>query len=329
MAKNSHIKMEPRLLDRVRNSIRLKNYSYATEQSYVQWIKRYILFHGKRHPNDMGRPEVESFLQHLAVKGDVAGGTQNQALSALIFLYKIVLKQPLGHVDVMWAKKPKTLPVVLTIPEVQAVFQNLHGIALLASQLLYGSGLRLNECLGLRVQDIDFGQKIITVRSGKGLKDRTTPLATKLIDPIQQQLRYAKSLHHKDLQSGLGRVSLPNALARKYPNADREWIWQYLFPSKTLSKNPRDDNGLLYRHHLHDSTIQKAVRSAGKQAGLSKRVSPHVFRHSFATHLLERGTDIRTIQQLLGHKDLNTTMIYTHVVNRSAMGVRSPLDDFD
>ena len=322
---NENTKQQPRLLDRVRSAVRLKNYSYSTEQTYVHWTRRFILFHEKRHPAQMGRKEVEEFLRHLAVNGDVTSSTQNQALSALIFLYKVVLNAPLGHVEVLWAKKRKRLPVVLTQQEVQAVLSHLSGEPLLVSQLLYGAGLRLNECLGLRVQDVDLATRIITVRDGKGGVDRTTVLPATLLQDLGEQLEYARQLHHRDLQNGQGRASLPYALARKYPNANREWIWQFIFPSRTLAVDPRNDNGTLYRHHLHQSTIQKAVRAAAIRSEINKRVSPHVFRHSFATHLLENGTDIRKIQTLLGHKDLNTTMIYTHVAHIDTTSVRSPL----
>lgn len=318
---------KPKLLDQVRHSLRLKNYSYRTEQAYVRWIKRYILYHNKRHPAEMGRPQVESFLKYLAVERDVAASTQNQALSALLFLYEHVLQQPLGTLDVLWAKKPKRLPVVLTRTEVQKVLRHLSGTSLLVAQLLYGGGLRLNECLRLRIKDVDFGQRLIMVRDGKGQKDRTTMLPEKIVPALQHQLQDAKALHHQDLQRGHGRASLPNALGKKYPNANREWKWQYVFPSHSLSPDPRSDDGVLYRHHLHASTVQRAVRRAAKKAGIDKRVTPHTFRHSFATHLLESGYDIRTIQELLGHKDVKTTMIYTHVVNRGVMGVQNPLDE--
>ncbi|MCA9994449.1 MAG: integron integrase [Anaerolineales bacterium] len=319
---------KPKLLDQVKERIRLRNYSYRTEQSYVGWTKRYILFHDKKHPAEMGKPEVEAFLKHLALQRNVAASTQNQALSALLFLYNDVLEQPLGYVDVLWAKKPTRLPVVLTRTEVQAVFSQLTGIPLLISQLLYGGGLRVMEGLRLRVQDIDFGQRLIVVRDGKGQKDRTTPLPERLIEDLQHHLETVQALHHDDLQRGHGRAPLPTALATKYPNAETAWQWQFVFPSTTLSLNPRGDGKMLYRYHLHESTIQRAVKQAAEAAQIPKRVSPHTFRHSFATHLLERGTDIRTIQELLGHKNLQTTMVYTHVVNRGAMGVRSPLDDF-
>jgi len=316
-----------KLLDRMRDKIRLKNYAYRTEKSYIQWAKRYILYHQKRHPEEMGNVEVEAFLTHLAVEGHVAASTQNQALSALLFLYGEVLDKPLHEVDVTWAKKPVRLPIVLTKAEVSDVMQYLSGVPLLVTQLLYGGGLRLTEGLGLRIQDVDFGQKMIVVRDGKGQKDRTTTLPDAIVQPLSIHLQMVKAKHHRELQQGNGRAPLPTALAKKYPNAESEWVWQFVFPSKTLSKNPRGEDTRLYRYHLHESTIQRAVREAAKQAGISKRVTPHVFRHSFATHLLEAGYDIRTIQELLGHKDVQTTMIYTHVAQRGVMGVRSPLDE--
>lgn len=318
---------KPKLLDQVRQTIRVKNYSYRTEKSYVYWIKKYILFHGKRHPNDMGAPEIEAFLTHLAVEQHVAASTQNQALSALLFLYREVLKMPIEWVDVTWAKKPARLPVVLTNSEVRVVMGHLSGVSLLVTQLLYGSGLRVNEALRLRVKDVDFGQKLVIVRDGKGYKDRSTVLPAQVVPGLRHHLETARELHHQDLEQGNGRTSLPYALARKYPNANREWKWQYIFPSQTLSKDPQSDDHTLYRHHLHASTIQKAVKHAARKAGIDKLVTPHTFRHSFATHLLEAGYDIRTIQELLGHKNVKTTMIYTHVANLGARGVRSPLDE--
>lgn len=275
----------------------------------------------------MGRDEIEAFLTHLAVEGNVAASTQNQALSALLFLYNEVLRKPLDFVEVTWAKKPVRLPVVLTKEEVSAVMQQLSGTPLLIVQLLYGGGLRLTECLRLRVQDVDFGQKQLLVRDGKGQKDRTTTLPEFVIAPLQVHLSIVKKLHHEDLQQGFGFAPLPTALARKYPNAETEWLWQFVFPSANLSKNPRGSDERLYRYHLHESTVQRAVRQAAKLAKIGKRVSPHAFRHSFATHLLEAGYDLRTIQELLGHKDVKTTMIYTHVANRGVLGVRSPLDE--
>mgnify|MGYP002622752349 CR=1 FL=1 len=275
----------------------------------------------------MGRDEIESFLTHLAVEGNVAASTQNQALSALLFLYNEVLRKPLDFVEVTWAKKPVRLPVVLTKAEVSAVIAHLSGISLLIVQLLYGSGLRLTECLRLRVQDVDFGQKILFVRDGKGQKDRTTTFPEAVVAPMQSHLHSVKQLHHEDLQQGFGYAPLPTALSRKYPNAETEWLWQFVFPSANLSKNPRGKDDKLYRYHLHESTVQRSVRRAAKLAKIGKRVTPHTFRHSFATHLLESGYDIRTIQELLGHKDVKTTMIYTHVANRGVLGVRSPLDE--
>ena len=316
-----------KLLDRMRDAVRLKNYSYRTEKSYVRWVKRYILFHQKRHPQDMGKDEIKAFITHLAVEGNVAASTQNQALSALLFLYAEVLNKPIDYVDVTWAKKPTRLPVVLTKEEVKAVIHQLSGTMRLIVQLLYGGGLRLTECLRLRVQDIDFGQNLLIVRDGKGKKDRSTTLPTVTILPLKSHLQKIKQLHHNDLQRGFGRAPLPTALAKKYPNAETEWLWQFVFPSTKLSKNPRGDSQQLYRYHLHESTIQRAVRQAAKETNIAKRVNPHTFRHSFATHLLESGYDIRTIQELLGHKDVKTTMIYTHVVNQGMMGVRSPLDN--
>ena len=317
---------KPKLLDQVRSTIRVKNYSYRTEKAYVHWIRRFIFHYQKRHPIEMGRKDVEEFLRYLAVEGNVAASTQNQALSALLFLYNEVLTKPIDWVDVTWAKKPTRLPVVLTRDEVKLVLNKLSGVPLLIVQLLYGGGLRLTECLRLRVKDIDFGQKLVVVRDGKGQKDRTTTLPDSIVLSLQNHLKKVREKHYDDLESGYGRVPLPTALNRKYPNAEREWIWQFVFPSKTLSKNPRSDDGTLYRYHLHESTVQRAVKQAAKKTNISKRISPHTFRHSFATHLLEAGYDIRTIQELLGHSDVKTTMIYTHVAQRGVLGVRSPLD---
>lgn len=318
-----------KLLDQVRQKIRLKGYSYRTEKTYVQWIKRFILFHQKQHPSEMGKVQIEAFLAHLAVDKNVSASTQNQALSALLFLYREVLNTPLDWVNVAWAKKPKRLPVVLTRQEVQTILNELPRLPHLVVQLLYGAGLRLNECLRLRVKDVDFGQQIIIVRDGKGFKDRTTPLPNTAVPSLRNQLKIAQKLHYKDLAEGNGRVSMPNALDQKYPNAHTEWLWQFVFPSHTLSQDPQNNAETLYRHHLHPSSVQKAVKQAAKKARIAKHVTPHTFRHSFATHLLESGYDIRTIQELLGHKDVKTTMIYTHVVNRGAMGVRSPLDQLE
>ena len=301
------------------------DYSIRTEEAYLNWIRRYILFHHKRHPREMGAPEVQTFLTHLAVDENVAASTQNQAFSALLFLYREVLHQELGLVDAMRAKKPKRLPTVLTKQEVQRLFQQMSGTHLLMARLLYGSGLRLMECVRLRVKDLDFEYRTITVRDGKGNKDRVTILPQSLVVPLQDHLRLVKRTHEEDLAKGYGTVYLPYALERKYTNANREWIWQYVFPADRLSVDPR--SGVVRRHHIHESSLQKAVRAAAQAAGIPKRVSPHTLRHSFATHLLEAGYDIRTVQELLGHKNVKTTMIYTHVINRGPYAVRSPLDD--
>jgi len=319
------------LLDQVRQTIRRMGYSYRTEQSYVQWIKRFILFHKERqgryiHPQDMGAPEIEAFLTWLAVERRVAASTQNQALSALLFLYDHVLGQPIQQpIRPVMAQKPQRLPTVLTRDEVQQVWAHMSGVHLLMAQLLYGSGLRLMECVRLRVQDLDFAQQQIIVREGKGAKDRVTILPHRLETPLQAQIQEARRIHETDRANGYGEVALPNALARKYPNAPREWLWQWVFPAPRLSTDPR--TGAVRRHHIHESGLQKAVRKAARQAGLTKRVTPHVFRHSFATHLLEAGYDIRTVQELLGHKDVRTTMIYTHVMDAGPFAVRSPLDN--
>jgi integron integrase len=314
-----------KLLDQVRDAIRLKHYSIRTEQAYVDWIKRYILFHHKRHPKDMGSAEIEAFLTHLAVEQNVAASTQNQALSALLFLYRHVLKKDLeGPIDSVRAKKPKRLPTVLTKQETFKVMGFLSGTQQLMAKLLYGSGLRLLECIRLRVKDVDFAQHQIVVRDAKGHKDRVTMLPETVMTPLQEHLRHVKTVHDSDLAQGYGSVYLPYALERKYPNAHREWIWQYVFPASKRSKDPR--TGAVRRHHVHESGLQKAVRKAAQRAGIDKHISCHTFRHSFATHLLENGYDIRTIQELLGHKDVKTTMIYTHVLNRGGLAVRSPLD---
>jgi integron integrase len=315
-----------KLLDQVRRAVRLKGYSYRTEQAYVQWSKRYILYHNKRHPAEMGKADVEDFLAHLAMDRNVAASTQNQALSALLFLYRVVLDQPVEWVDMAWSKKPERLPVVLTQGEVKAVMAQLSGVPSLVVRLLYGGGLRVREGIGLRVQDVDFGQRLLVIRDGKGNKDRTTTLPDVVVPALQAHLEKIRALHYRDLEAGNGRAPLPDALAKKYVNAETRWVWQFVFPSARLSRNPRGDD-TLYRFHIHESTIQKAVRKAAVRADVKKRVTPHVFRHSFATHLLERGVDIRTIQELMGHKHVKTTMIYTHVVNQGVMGVRSPLDE--
>ncbi len=315
----------PRLLDLVREKLRRRQYSIRTEQAYVAWIRRFILYHDKRHPNSMGAPEVEAFLTHLAVDRRVAASTQNQAFSALLFLYRDVLKQELGRLDgVERAKRPARLPVVLTQAEVRGVLAHLDGQYGLMASLLYGTGMRLMECVRLRVQDVDFEYRQITIRDGKGGKDRRTMLPESVLVPLRSALDKAQALHEEDLAAGFGEVYLPNALANKYPNAGREWRWQYVFPARQRSIDPR--SGKERRHHVDEQGLQRAVKRAVREAGLTKRATCHTLRHSFATHLLENGYDIRTVQELLGHKDVATTMIYTHVLNRGGKGVRSPLD---
>jgi len=316
---------KPKLLDQVREKIRLKNYSIRTEEAYVAWIRRYIIFHAKRHPELMGVREIEAFLTHLAVDENVAASTQNQALSALLFLYKHVLHQELdAAVQALQAKKSTHLPIVLTREEVWQVIDQLSGVYQLMAMLLYGTGMRLLECLRLRVKDLDFGQHIIVIHDGKGAKDRITMLPDSLQEPLQKQLTWAKAIHDYDLAQGQGAVYLPDALAKKYPNAPKEWGWQYIFPADKLSTDPRSGN--IGRHHTHESNLQKSVRRAVQKTGIAKPARCHTFRHSFATHLLEDGYDIRTIQELLGHSDVSTTMIYTHVMNRGGLAVRSPAD---
>jgi integron integrase len=319
--------LEPRprkLLDQVRDAIRVKHYSYSTEKTYVYWIRRFILFHNKRHPGEMGTQEVTQFLTHLAVTEHVASSTQNQALNAIVFLYRVVLQQELVGVDAVRAKKSRYLPTVLTPEEVQRVIAHLYGVYKLVVQLLYGSGLRLSEGLQLRIKDIDFAQHQLVIRDTKGKESRVTMLPNRLIEPLQAHLQSVRGLHQQDLDRGYGSVYLPFALERKYPHADRQWIWQYVFPADRLSQDPR--SGVTRRHHLHETGVQRAVRNAVKLVKIEKRVTCHTFRHSFATHLLQNGYDIRTVQELLGHKDVKTTMIYTHVLNRGGRGVRSPLD---
>jgi integron integrase len=316
---------KPKLLERVRDICRYRHYSIRTEDAYVQWIRRYILFHGKRHPEILGEDDVRAFLTHLAVNGKVAASTQNQALSALLFLYDAVLHQPLGWVtNVERAKRPQRLPVVLTREEVQAVLGQMTGTYRLMAELLYGSGLRLMDCVRLRIKDIDFKYHQIVVRDGKGEKDRVTVLPKSLEEPLKRQLARVKGLHEQDLAEGFGTVYLPYALERKYPNAHREWLWQYVFPAAKRSRDPR--SGKIQRHHAAETMLQRAVKQAVRAAGIPKPASCHTFRHSFATHLLESGSDIRTVQELLGHKDVSTTQIYTHVLNRPGVTVKSPLD---
>jgi integron integrase len=315
----------PRLLDRVRAGLRARHYSRRTESAYVGWIRRFILFHGKRHPAEMGGAEVGAYLSNLASEGKVSASTQNQALAALLFLYQQVLGRELEWLgDLVHAKRPKHVPVVLSRQEARDVLARLQGPVWLVCALLYGGGLRLLEALRLRVKDIDLDRREITVRRGKGQKDRRTVLPNALVEGLRSHLATVKSLHEADLEMGAGAVALPDALARKYPSAPREWSWQWVFPATRTYTDPA--TGEVRRHHLHETVIQRAVRRAALAAGITKSVGPHTLRHSFATHLLEDGYDIRTIQELLGHRDVSTTMIYTHVLNRGASGVRSPLD---
>ncbi len=315
----------PKLLDQVRETIRRKHYSLRTESTYIDWIKRYIFFHNKRHPRDMGATEIEQFLNHLAVEKRVAASTQNQALSALIFLYRAVLR-----LDLEWmknlerAKKPSRLPVVMTENEVGRVLAHLDGRNWLMASLLYGAGLRLMECVRLRVKDVDFQYRQITVRDGKGNKDRVTMLPEASAGVLKAHLKNVSALHLQDVAAGYAGVYLPYALDRKYKNAGKEWGWQYVFPATRSSIDPR--SGLERRHHIDEKSLQRAVKNAVRLAQIHKPASCHTFRHSFATHLLKNGHDIRTVQELLGHKDVATTMIYTHVLNRGGRGVRSPLD---
>lgn len=315
----------PRLLDEVRRVLRMKHYSLRTEQVYVGWIRRFILANDKRHPRDMGAAEVEQFLSQLAVQGQVAANTQNQALSALLFLYRAVLQVQLPWLDgVIRAKRPARVPTVLSRDEVTRLLARMDGRPWLLASLLYGAGLRLMEALRLRVKDVDFDRGEITVRDGKGGKDRYTMLPRALAEPLRREMERARQLHQADLQEGLGAVWLPFALARKYPAAPHEFGWQYVFPAARRSRDPRD--GCERRHHFDDALLARALKKACREAGIAKPVSAHTLRHSFATHLLESGSDIRTVQELLGHKDVKTTQIYTHVLNRGGYGVLSPLD---
>ena len=315
----------PRLMDQVHNAIRRRYFSPRTEEAYRYWIRQYIYFNDKRHPAELGEPELTAFLNHLATKRKVAAATQNQALSALLFLYKHVLGRELAWLDgLQRASRPVRLPTVLTRSEVGSLLGQLTETRWLMASLLYGSGLRVLECLRLRIKDIDLSYRQILVRDGKGEKDRVTMLPGKLIEPIRAHLERVRVLHANDLREGYGETHLPYALARKYPRAGREWHWQYVFPSKNRSLDPEDR--VIRRHHLDESVPQRAVKEAARAGGITKHVSCHTLRHSFATHLLESGYDIRTVQELLGHSDVSTTMIYTHVLNKGARGVKSPLD---
>jgi len=316
---------KPKLLDQVGDVIRRRHYSIRTEQAYVDWIKRFILYHGKRHPRDMAEEEVTKFLTYLARDRNVAVSTQNQALSALLFLYKDVLKQEIGWLEnVERARRPAKMPVVLSPTELKRVFTHMHGVPKLMAGLLYGSGLRLMECVRLRVKDVDFELAQITVRDGKGGKDRVTMLPLNLTEPLRRHLVRVKAQHEQDLDDGFGSVYLPFALSRKFPSAARQWGWQYVFPSSRISTDPR--TGKKQRHHMAEGILQSALNRAVRAGGIVKRANCHSLRHSFATHLLSKGYDIRTVQELLGHKDVSTTMIYTHVLNRPGVGVKSPLD---
>ena len=312
-------------MDEMRDALRSRHYAKRTEKAYCLWVKRYIHFHKLRHPAEMTEPEINAFLTHLAVEEKLSASTQNQALSAILFLYRHVIFYELGDLgDVVRARTPKRLPVVLTREEVRAVLGQMEGETWLMASLLYGGGLRLMECLRLRVHDVDFELNEITVRCGKGAKDRVTMLPEQLKPALRDQLRKARAVHERDLAEGWGRVVLPDALDRKYPSAPTEWRWQWIFPAETRWKNTR--TGLQGRHHVHETVLQRAVKYAARRSGVVKRVSCHTLRHSFATHLLESGYDIRTIQELLGHRDVSTTMIYTHVLNKGGRGVRSPFD---
>lgn len=316
---------KPRVIDQLRERLRYRHYSLRTEQAYLHWVKRFIYFHNKRHPLDMGREEIVSFLSHLAIRRQVAASTQSQALSALLFLYKEVLA-----VDLPWLneferpKKTARLPTVLSIGEVQALLSQMMGTPQLVARLLYGTGMRLLECLRLRVKDVDFPRNLILVRDGKGAKDRVTMLPQALREPLRLHLNVILEQFKADLAKGMAGVQMPYALARKYPNAEYEWGWQYVFPAQNYSKDPR--SGVIRRHHVDEKQIQRHVKKAAHAAGLIKPVSPHTLRHSFATHLLQSGADIRTVQELLGHKDVTTTQIYTHVLDRGGVGLISPLD---
>lgn len=348
--------MAKKLLDQARDILRLKHYSYRTEQAYIDWMRRFIFFHNPglsrgevtRHPKDMGAAEIQAFLAHLANDRNISASTQNQALSALLFLYREVLQKDIEPILLSTAKRPERLPTVLTRQEVLQILGHMTGVYKLMAQLLYGSGLRIMECLRLRVKDIDFDYRAITVRDGKGEKDRIVPLPEAVIPDLRRQIERVRILHEEDLAAGCGEVYLPYALAEKYPNAASEFGWQYLFPAPKLSRDPRPPStggripedlpsparesggeGKLRRHHLAPSSLQRAIKAAVLRSGIPKHVTAHTFRHSFATHLLQAGYDIRTVQELLGHKDVRTTMIYTHVLQRGGLAVRSPLDDPD
>ena len=316
---------QPKLLDQVRIAIRTRHYSNRTEKSYINWIKRYIKFHGTRHPSELHESHLQHYLEYLAVNRNVAASTQNQALNAVLFLYKHVLKAPLKtELKIVRAKQSDHIPVVFTKSEIKQIFLYLSGIHWLMSNLIYGAGLRLSECLRLRVKDVDLATFQVFIRDGKGEKDRVSVFPEILVEKMKIYLESVKRIHEQDLIKGLGRTYLPYELSRKYPNADKEFVWQYVFPSKKISPDKQD--GILRRFHQSYTTLQRALKKSIKLSGIHKAGSVHTLRHSFATHLLENGNDIRTVQELLGHKDLRTTMIYTHVMNKGPLGVKSPLD---
>lgn len=315
-----------KLIERYKRELQARHYSRRTEESYIRWVKRFIYFHGKRHPEGMGGSEINEFLTHLAVKEKVSASTQTQALSALLFLYRHVIGTGVGDLgNIIRARRPSHLPVVLTRDEVKAVLSNLYGDKWLMASLIYGTGIRLNECLNLRIKDIDFGRGELLVRGGKGKRDRVTMLPESLTLPLRRQIRKVREIHVRDRAAGWGRVKVPYALDRKYPGASTDWRWQWLFPQERRWRNPK--TGEEGRHHIHETILQRVVKEAVRRSGIGKRAGCHTFRHSFATHLLEAGYDIRTIQELLGHKNVNTTMIYTHVLNKRGHNIKSPLDD--
>lgn len=314
-----------KLLDDLRGAIRVRHYSRRTEDAYIKWVHKFILFHKKRHPLEMGESEINAFLTHLAVDENVSASTQNQALCAIIFLYKQVLMKEIGEIPLIWAQKPKRLPVVLSRDEVKGILSHLKGEYWLMAILMYGAGLRLLECLRLRVKDVDFHYQQIIVRDAKGAKDRVVPLPNRAIIPLKEQIARVKKIHDKDLTQGYGNVYMPFALERKFPNAGKEFKWQYIFPSHRISKDPR--SSYFRRHHVDESVMQKVLKQAVFKAEIRKRATSHSLRHSFATHLLQDGYDIRTVQELLGHANIETTMIYTHVINKGGRGVKSPADN--
>ncbi len=325
-ADNLATEQPKKLLELVRDCLRTAHYSIRTETTYINWIKRYIFFHRKRHPKDMAAKEIGEFLTHLAVNNNVTSSTQNQALNALVFLYKKVLRMEPGIFEnVIRSKRPHRLPTVLTKAEVKKLLDALTGTPKLMAAILYGTGMRAMELLRLRVKDLDFYRGIITIREGKGDKDRITMMPGACVEPLRTHLKRVQLLHEQDVKNGLGRAYLPHALSIKYPNMDKSWGWQYVFPAKGLSIDPR--SGMQARHHVHESALQKTIKQAAQLAGILKHAGPHTLRHSFATHLLEKGRDIREIQELLGHADVSTTQIYTHVMNRPGITIKSPLDD--